>query len=235
MITTRSSTRLLALGVIAGIVFAAPAVLADDMADIGFVDQSVLATVPAFTQANQQLQTFGNNLRQQFIGRARGASQAQQQQLAQEFQAQLADKQREVLGPIFRKAQIAVASVASSKNLSVVVDKRVIIYGGQDITASVRDLLTGAGDPVPPVNTPRKSTRCRRSRAAPTTTRSSRPMRIKRRPKSSARPRRMPIAMRSSRTIKNSSRRSRRRPSSRSWTRRRTPCRTSPTSAIWRS
>jgi outer membrane protein len=154
MMTTRSSTRLLALGVIAGIVFAAPAVLADDLADIGFVDQSVLATVPAFTQANQQLQTFGTNLRQQFIGRARGASQAQQQQLAQEFQAQLADKQREVLGPIFRKAQIAVASVASSKNLSIVVDKRVIIYGGQDITSSVRDLLTGAGDPVPPVNTP---------------------------------------------------------------------------------
>ena len=63
-----------------------------------------------------------------------------------------------MLGPIFARAQVAIASVASSKNLSIVVDKQIVIVGGQDITGAVRDLLTGVGEPVPPVNTPPPST-----------------------------------------------------------------------------
>jgi outer membrane protein len=154
MITTRFPHRLIALSVVAASLLAAPAALADDLADIGYVDQSQLSALPAFQQADRELQTYGSNLQRQYIGRARGASQAQQQQLAQEFQSQMADKQRQILGPLFHKAQVAIASVASSKNLSIVIDKRIIVFGGQDITANVRDLLTGIGDPVPPVNTP---------------------------------------------------------------------------------
>jgi outer membrane protein len=148
----------MALSLVAAALLAAPAALADDVTDIGYVDQSQLATLPAFVQADRQLQTYGSNLQRQYIGRARGASQAQQQQLSQEFQSQMADKQRQVLGPLFHKAQVAIASVASSKNLSIIVDKRIIIFGGQDITPNVRDLLTGIGDPVPPVSTPPPST-----------------------------------------------------------------------------
>jgi len=158
MITTRFPLRFIALGAVAVSLLAVPAALADDLTDIGYVDQSQLSSLPAFVAADRQLQTYGTNLQRDYIGRARGASQAQQQQLAQQFQAQIADKQREVLGPLFHKAQVAIASVASSKNLSIVIDKRIIIYGGQDITGSVRDLLTGIGDPVPPVNTPPPST-----------------------------------------------------------------------------
>jgi outer membrane protein len=136
----------------------APAALADGTTDIGYVDEGALAALPAFVSANRQLQQYGANLQQQYIGRARGASQSQQQQLAAQFQQQMGSKQRELLAPLFGKAQVAIASVASSRNLSVVVDKRIVIVGGQDITGSVRDLLTGAGDPVPPVSTPPPST-----------------------------------------------------------------------------
>jgi outer membrane protein len=158
MIITRFPTRFIALSVVAASLLAAPAALADDVTDIGYVDQSQLAALPAFQQADRELQTYGSNLQRQYIGRARGASQAQQQQLSQEFQSKIADKQRQVLGPLFHKAQVAIASVASSKNLSIIIDKRIIIYGGEDITANVRDLLTGIGDPVPPVTTPPPST-----------------------------------------------------------------------------
>jgi Skp family chaperone for outer membrane proteins len=97
-------------------------------------------------------------LQKQYIGRARNASQSEQQRLGAEFQKKMADKQRSVLGPLFARAQVAIASVASSKNLSVVVDKQIMIVGGQDITSPVKDLLTGVGEPVPPVNTPAPST-----------------------------------------------------------------------------
>lgn len=144
--------------VVSGALIAAPAVLAADVADIGYIDQAALSSLPVFQQANRSLQQYGQGLQRQYVGRAKHASQAEGQRLSSEFQSKIADKQRQVLGPLFRKAQVAIASIASSRNLSVVIDKRIIVFGGTDITNSVRDLLGGVGDPVPPVNTPPPST-----------------------------------------------------------------------------
>jgi outer membrane protein len=146
-----------ALAVLAGMLLAAAPVLADD-AGIGFVDQTQLSALPAFVAAKRQFDAFGANLQKQYIAKARGASQADQQRLSQEFQSRMADEQRSLFGPLFGRAQVAISSVASSKNLSIVVDKQIMIVGGQDITSDVRNLLTGVGDPVPPVNTPVPST-----------------------------------------------------------------------------
>jgi outer membrane protein len=132
----------------------APAALAADVVDIGYLDQGVVASIPAFAQANREINAFGSDLQRQFTARARNASPSQQQQLGAEFQGRMADKQRQLLGPLFGRAQVAIASVAASKNLSVVIDKRIVIYGGVDISAAVRDLLNAPAPPVPPVNTP---------------------------------------------------------------------------------
>ena len=154
----RNGSRIAALAAFTLALVSAPAVLAADNADIGFVDQAAISALPAFAAAKRQIDGYGIGLQRQYMARARNASSAEQQRLSGEFQQKVADKQREVLAPLFRRAQIAIASVASSKNLSVVVDKQIVIVGGQDITGSVRDLLTGVGDPVPPVNTPPPST-----------------------------------------------------------------------------
>lgn len=135
-----------------------PRVLAADVNDIGFLDQSALANIPSFQNANRQIAAYQANLQKQFMARARKASQQDQAKLAGEFQSQMADEQRKVFGPLFAAAQTAVASIASSKSLSVVVDKRIVILGGQDITKAVVDLLTSPGSPVPPVSTPPPST-----------------------------------------------------------------------------
>ena len=151
--STRGRAAALAFALAAALV-AAPAIGATDVTDIGALDQTALAALPAFQAANRQLNTYGATLQRQYSGRAAHASQADQQRLAQEFQGKMADKQRQLFGPLFAKAQTAIASVASSKNLTVVVDKRIVVFGGQDITGPVKDLLTGVGDPVPPVSTP---------------------------------------------------------------------------------
>jgi outer membrane protein len=151
----RIASRLAALGGLALVLASAPAVLAaDNTPDIGYVDQAQLSAIPSFAAAKHQLDVYGSNLQKQYLAHAHGASSAEQQRLSTEFQSKIAAKQRQVLGPLFARAQVAIASVASSKNLSVVVDKQIVIVGGQDITKNVRDLLTGVGDPVPPVNTP---------------------------------------------------------------------------------
>ena len=141
------SARAVAIAVALAAFVVAPAALAADVTDIGFVDQAQLGALPAFVQANRQLSDFGSDLQRRYMARARGASQAEQQRLSNEFQSRMADRQRQVLGPLLGKAQVAIASIASSKNLSVVVDKRIVIFGGVDITSTVRD-------PVPPVTTP---------------------------------------------------------------------------------
>lgn len=141
---------------LAAAMLATPAIGATDITDIGAIDQTALATIPAFQSANRQLNDYGASLQKQYVGRAQHASPQEQQRLSQEFQGKMADKQRQLFGPLFAKAQTAVASVASSKNLSVVLDKRIVVYGppGQDITQNVKDLLSGVGDPVPPVASP---------------------------------------------------------------------------------
>jgi Skp family chaperone for outer membrane proteins len=133
----------------------APATLAADVTDIGYVDQAALSSLSSFTDANRQLAGYKAQLDRQFAAQIRGVrDQNTQARIAQAFQNKLATKQRELFGPLFSRAQVAIASVASSKNLSVIVDKRIIIYGGQDVTNSVVQLLSGPGDPIPPVNTP---------------------------------------------------------------------------------
>jgi outer membrane protein len=137
----------------------APHVLAADMTDIGYLDQGALANLQSFQNANRQMASYRANLQKEFINRARKArSQQDQAKLANDFQTQLGNEQRRVFGPLFAAAQTAVASVASSKGLSVVVDKRIIIVGGQDVTKNVMDLLSSPGSPVPPVSTPPPST-----------------------------------------------------------------------------
>ena len=133
----------------------APQALAADVTDIGYVDQAALSSIPSFVNANKQLGQYKASLDREFAGRVRGVKdQNIQARIAQEYQNKFSSRQRETLGPLFQRAQVAIASVASSKNLSVVVDKRIIIVGGQDVTSSVADLLTGPGDPIPPVSTP---------------------------------------------------------------------------------
>ena len=148
--------RLVALAaLLLGATLLAPATLAADVTDIGFVDQAALSNIPSFTGANRDLQIYKSQLDRQFAQRMRGVrDQATQARIAGEFQGKLAQHQRALFGPLFARAQVAIASVASSKNLSVIVDKRIIVFGGQDVTGNVMALLAGPGDPAPPVSTP---------------------------------------------------------------------------------
>jgi len=134
---------------------ATPLALGADITDIGYVDQEALAQIPRFAAANRDLTAYKASLDRQFAQQVRSAhSQSDQARIAQDFQNRFAERQRQTLGPLFARAQVAVASIAASKSLSVVLDKRIIVFGGRDITKDVVDLVTGFADPVPPVNTP---------------------------------------------------------------------------------
>lgn len=134
---------------------AAPAAIGADLADVGYIDQSAIGALPQFQKANQQVAQYKSQLDAQFASAIKSAhSDADRQRIAGEFQQKFIDKQREVLGPLFERAQTAIAQVSSTQHLSVIVDKRIIVYGGTNITSSVINLVNGPGAVVPPSATP---------------------------------------------------------------------------------
>jgi len=133
----------------------APGVIAADLTDVGYVDQADLANLPVFVNANRALATYKAQLDAQFNGQVKHArNDAARQQVAMQFQQALNDRQREIVGPLFQRAQLAIAAVSATRNVSIVVDKRVIIYGGQDITKDVEAVFSSSQAITPPAATP---------------------------------------------------------------------------------
>jgi outer membrane protein len=133
----------------------APGAIAADLTDVGYIDQSDLANLPVFINANAALAADKARLDAQFNGQLRRMrNDAQRQQLAMQFQQQYNDRQREIVGPLFQRAQLAIAAVAATRSLSIVVDKRIVIYGGQDITKDVEAVFSSSQAIVPPSATP---------------------------------------------------------------------------------
>lgn len=134
---------------------AAPGAIAADLTDVGYVDQSDIANLPVFVSANRQLATYKAQLDGQFSAQMRRArTDAAKQQLAMQFQQRLNDKQRDVVGPLLQRVQLAIAAVSASRNIAVVVDKRVVIYGGQDITKDVETIFSSPQAISPPAASP---------------------------------------------------------------------------------
>jgi outer membrane protein len=150
----RNTYRLLAAAATLALV-AAPSAIAADLTDVGFIDQAAIGALPQFQQANQQVAQYKAQLDSQFAAEMKRAKNpADQQRIAGDFQQKFLNKQREVLGPLFGRAQAAIAQVSSTQKLAVIVDKRIVVYGGVDITKNVIDLVNGPGGVVPPSATP---------------------------------------------------------------------------------
>jgi outer membrane protein len=133
----------------------APLAIAADSVDVGYLDQAELASLPVFVNANRQLAAYKAQLDTQFASQMKGAAtDADKQRIQLDFQQRLTDKQREVVGPLFTRAQLAIAQVSAAHNLSIVVDKRIVIYGGQDITKDVEALFLSPQAINPPVASP---------------------------------------------------------------------------------
>lgn len=142
-------------GALSAATWMASGAIAADLTDVGYVDQADVANLPVFANANRQLAGYKAQLDAQFNAQAKHVrTDAERQQLALQFQQQLQDKQREIVGPLLQRAQLAIAAVSSSRNLSVVVDKRIVIYGGQDITKDAEAVFTSPQAITPPVATP---------------------------------------------------------------------------------
>lgn len=129
-----SLAAVLSVAVVVGI----PQVGATDLTGIGYVDQAQINAMPEFRDAQSQLAAYKQQLDTDYATQARAlTSDDAQHALADKFAQRFASRQHQLVDPLIARAQSSIAAIAANLNLSVVVDRRIIIVGGLDITSDV--------------------------------------------------------------------------------------------------
>ncbi|CAM9753090.1 unnamed protein product, partial [Phaeothamnion confervicola] len=69
-----------------------------------------------------------------------------QQQMLRDAQAEIQKETAKILNPLKARAEAAVANVAHDKNMLVILDKRIVVYGVPDITDDVKKTFQTKGE-----------------------------------------------------------------------------------------
>lgn len=106
--------------------------------EIGYVDRTQIDQLPKMKAATDQFVQFQNQLRSQLSTQVNAKTPAdQRQKVVASYQKQLQDERTKVLQPLVDQTDKAIASVARSKGLLLVVNAESRVYGGTDVTADV--------------------------------------------------------------------------------------------------
>lgn len=112
---------------------------------VGYVDYGLLVSQhPDMPKANEALKAEQEKLKKEFESKmAALSSDKEKQALSLQLGRQLEQKRWELLNPIMNSINTAIKDVATEKGLSVVIEKSVVLFGGQDITADVGKKVAG--------------------------------------------------------------------------------------------
>lgn len=108
---------------------------------VAAIDESAVYQLEMFVNAEKELDKWAEEKSKKMAEEAKGKSDEVKSQMFQEFQAELEIKQNETLNPLKEKARAAVANAAKSKGATVVLDKKIVVYGVPDLTEDVTTLM----------------------------------------------------------------------------------------------
>lgn len=107
-------------------------------AGIGYVNPSALYRAhPKMEKAQLDLKQAAQKAQQQYQKQSAGKSDAEKQQLANNLQRELAQKERDEMTPIMSDIVKAIQQVRKEKNLDVILESGVVLDGGVDVTSDV--------------------------------------------------------------------------------------------------
>jgi outer membrane protein len=106
---------------------------------IGVIDsQEIISKHPAFEEAARQLQQTGRQKESEAKAMAdKETEPAKKAQAVQTKRMELAREEQRLMEPIFKDCQEAVRVVAKQKNITLVLEKASVYFGGTDITEDV--------------------------------------------------------------------------------------------------
>jgi outer membrane protein len=105
---------------------------------IGYVDMPrALDSHPRRASSERALQEFFQAKQREFQERGKGMTAFQRQELDRVLQQQILEKRNELLGGLDKEIRAAVEVSAKEAGVSVVLDRSVVLYGGNDLTEAV--------------------------------------------------------------------------------------------------
>jgi outer membrane protein len=117
---------------------------AADASTVGVVNYQLLINQhPDMAQANETYKAVVKQAQDDFNAKSANMNDNDKKALSQQLQQGIQQKQQELINAIRDKVNAAIKAVAEDKGLTVVVDKSVVAYGGQDITDDVLKKITG--------------------------------------------------------------------------------------------
>lgn len=109
---------------------------------VASIDESTIYSMEMFTNAEKELDEWTKaelEKRRKVVEKKPDKEKAE---ALKQFQAELEIKTNETLNPLKEKARAAVARAAADKGVTVVLDKKIIVYGVPDITEDVKTLIS---------------------------------------------------------------------------------------------
>ncbi len=111
---------------------------------VGYVDmQRALDAHPKKASSEEALNQFARAKAAELRRLAQNKSAAEQAELARRTQEEVLKRQAELLAALDKDIRAAVERVAKRAGVSVVLDRRVVLYGGVDLTDRVVQELQG--------------------------------------------------------------------------------------------
>lgn len=110
---------------------------------IGVVDMSKVFTAdsPDIVNSQKAMQDASKATQDSFNEKSANLTDEEKSKMFADMQQELSAKQEEIQKGLKDKVDVSVKSVADAKGLTLVVDKRVVLYGGSDITDEVAKKL----------------------------------------------------------------------------------------------
>lgn len=118
---------------------------------VGSIDRDAIYALDEFKKAETDIKAFSETKQKEFDAavKEKGGKQGadvELQNLARKLELEVGQKKNQILLPLQTRAEAAVASVARSKGLTVVLDKRIVVYGIPDITEDVKKIFQQKGE-----------------------------------------------------------------------------------------
>jgi Skp family chaperone for outer membrane proteins len=104
---------------------------------IGYFDQETVRALKIFQGADQVFLKEYQTLQKEIDSKTKGKSPEEQNSIIEEYNKILADKKAEIYAPLFKKINSYVEKVSKEKNISLVLDKASVMYGGYNLTEDI--------------------------------------------------------------------------------------------------
>ena len=113
---------------------------------VASIDETAIYEMDMFKTAQADLKKWIDEEGKKAQEKVKDKSDEEKAKAYQEYQAAVEIKTNETLKPLKDKARAAVATAAAKKGIEVILDKKIVVYGVDDLTEETKSILSGGGE-----------------------------------------------------------------------------------------